>query len=213
MTITTELVIARHGEAVCNTLGIVGGDRGCTGLTDTGRHQVQRLAERLAQEHADRPFDVLCATPRLRVRQSVEIVSAALDLSYQTEEDLRGPDHGDADGRPWSEVKAAFGGPAQHDPDRPYAIGSETWNQYLARAARTLAKVIDCHEGKRILIIAHGETIDAAHNLLLNLPPGTCTSVGFWTDHTGISRWQKQVNRFGRKAWVLVSHNGTRHLP
>jgi broad specificity phosphatase PhoE len=35
--ITTEVVIARHGQAVCNTLGIVGGEQGCTGLTDLGQ--------------------------------------------------------------------------------------------------------------------------------------------------------------------------------
>jgi SAM-dependent methyltransferase len=45
--ITTELVIARHGEAHCNVLGVVGGERGCTGLTDLGHRQATQLATRL----------------------------------------------------------------------------------------------------------------------------------------------------------------------
>ena len=30
------MVLVRHGEAVCNVNGMVGGFRGCTGLTATG---------------------------------------------------------------------------------------------------------------------------------------------------------------------------------
>ncbi|MDT5024194.1 MAG: 2,3-bisphosphoglycerate-dependent phosphoglycerate mutase [Micromonosporaceae bacterium] len=98
--ITTELVIARHGQAVCNMLGIVGGERGCTGLTDLGQHQASQLAQRLGTEHGEHPFDAFYTTPRLRVRQSAEIVAATLGLSPAIEPDLRGPDHGDADAQP-----------------------------------------------------------------------------------------------------------------
>jgi hypothetical protein len=46
---STRIVLIRHGEAVCNVNGIVGGERGCTGLTDLGRRQVVALAERLSR--------------------------------------------------------------------------------------------------------------------------------------------------------------------
>ena len=60
---------------------------------------------------------------------------------------------------------------AQSDPDRPYAPGSETWNQYLARAGAALSGLIRRHDGQRILIAGHGETVDAAATLLLGLSP------------------------------------------
>lgn len=40
----TELVLARHGEAHCNRDQIVGGPRGCRGLTDRGHRQARLLA-------------------------------------------------------------------------------------------------------------------------------------------------------------------------
>jgi probable phosphoglycerate mutase len=212
MSPTTELVIARHGEAACNVAGTVGGENGCTGLTDTGRHQVDRLAARLAAEHAARPYEVFYTTPRLRVVQTAEIITHALRLTHAVEPKLRGPDHGDADGRPWADVKTDFKGPPQHAPERPYANGSETWNQYLDRATKALQRILDQHNGQRILIAAHGETIEAANNLLLGLPRNACLRLGFVTDHASVTRWQRPTNRFGRTIWQLVAHNDTRHL-
>jgi 2,3-bisphosphoglycerate-dependent phosphoglycerate mutase len=212
MAVTTELVLARHGEANCNVAGIVGGERGCTGLSARGRDQVAKLAARLAADHHRRPFNAFYGTPRRRVRDTIDILRSALGLTATVVDDLRGPDHGEADGRPWHEIKTTFAGPPQHNPDQPYAAGSETWNQYLARATTTLHEILDRHAGERILIAAHGETIEAAHVLLLQLPPGVRTRLGFVTDHACISRWQQHVDRFGRHVWMLAAHNDTSHL-
>ena len=43
----TRIVLVRHGEAECNLNRIIGGAKGCTGLTAMGRHQVAALADRL----------------------------------------------------------------------------------------------------------------------------------------------------------------------
>lgn len=209
---TTELVVARHGEAACNVAGIVGGNRSCTGLTDLGRGQVERLAARLADEHEERPYAAFFATPRRRVIQTAEIIAQALCVPITIDPELRGPDHGDADGRAWADVKTAFQGPPQHAPDRPYADGSETWNEYLRRATSALRTILARHHGERILIAAHGETVEATHTLLLGLPPNACLRLGFVTAHASLTRWQRPTNRFGRTIWQLVTHNDTQHL-
>ncbi|HEU5472721.1 MAG TPA: histidine phosphatase family protein [Actinophytocola sp.] len=212
MALTTELLLARHGEAVCNVAGIVGGDQGCTGLTTRGRWQVERLAARLARDHADRPIDVIYTTPRRRAQETAEVVTRTLALPAVIEADLRGPDHGEADGHPWHEVKSAFGGPPQHNPDQPYAAGSESWNTYLDRATRTLEDILSRYDGHRVLVLAHGETIEAAHTLLLNLPPGTCRHARFVTDHACLTHWQRHINRLNQAVWMLLAHNDIRHL-
>jgi probable phosphoglycerate mutase len=212
MAVTTELLLARHGEATCNVAKIAGGDYGCTGLTARGRQQVEHLARRLIREHADWPFKIVYTTPRRRVRETAEIVTHALGLPAIVEAGLRGPDHGDADGRPWHEITAEFGGPPQHNPDQPYAAGSESWNAYLQRATRSLEQILSRHDGQRVLVLAHAETIQAAHALLLGLAPGACRSAGFVTDHACLTRWQRHVNRLGQVVWMLAAHNDTRHL-
>ena len=139
---TTELVLARHGEAHCNLAGLAGGEKTCTGLTDRGRCQAARLAARLsADAAAGAGADVLYAAPRRRVQETAQILGVALDLPVCTETGLNGPDHGEADGRPWAEIAEAFGGLPQSDPDRPYARGSETWNGYLSRVGSCLQQL------------------------------------------------------------------------
>lgn len=208
--ITTELVFVRHGEAQCNIDGLVGGPRTCTGLTSHGYTQVERVTLRLANEHQDKPFDALYAGPRLRLRQTGESISQALQIPLSTDDRLDGPVHGAADGKSWTEVKTvAVGGPHAH-PDTPWATGSDTWNGYLERAGRFLQELIDKHEGERVLFAAHGETVIAAHTLLLGIPLGS--PAGFTVSHGSITRWQHHLNRLGQRRWVLDQHNNTEHL-
>lgn len=209
MAVITSLLLTRHGEAHCNLAGVAGGEKTCTGLTERGCTQVRLLAERL---YADALLDVLYAAPRRRVQESAQILSGTLGLPVHIEPGLSGPHHGEADGRAWDEIKAAFGGPPQSDPDRPYAPGSETWNQYLARAGGALSGLIRRHDGQRILIAGHGETVDAAATLLLGLSPSSSTRVGFESEHASITRWHMQRNRFGQEIWILAALNDTRHL-
>lgn len=209
MAVITTLMITRHGEARCNVARVVGGDRGCTGLTELGRHQVERLADRLQAE--DR-CDVLYTTSRRRAQESAEILARKLGLPVHVEPGLSGPHHGNADGRSWDEIKTAFGGPPQSDPDRPYATGSEAWNNYLVRAGAALAAVVQRHRGQRILIVGHGETIDAAAMLFLDLPAGFSTRTGFETGHASLTRWRLHRNRLGQERWMLAAHNDARHL-
>ena len=210
MSIITELLLTRHGEARCNAAGIVGGPKTCTGLTDRGRQQVACLAARLRREQASRAIAAVYAGPRQRLRESGQIIADTLGVPLVVEKGLEGPDHGEADGRPWHEVKTAFRGSPESHPDQRWAIGSETWNAFLGRATAFLTTLIENHEGDRIVLAAHGEIIIAAHTLLLGLRVGV--PVGFVTDHAGLTRWQLHRNRFGDRRWLLAVHNDLAHL-
>lgn len=213
---STELLIARHGEAWCNLKQIVGGPRGCRGLTDTGRTQVRRLAEWLYKEHKHQSIDAFYTTPLRRVQESATIVAKTLDLNFVTKPDLRETDYGEADGKPWMEVVTVFGRIPNLEPDRPIAPGAETWSEYLHRSTTALRKILTYHAGQRILIIGHGETVVTAVHLLLNLPGRTRSTAGFAAYPAGVTVWKEEPISWtqpgtGRR-WALVRHNDTRHL-
>jgi 2,3-bisphosphoglycerate-dependent phosphoglycerate mutase len=186
----TELVLVRHGEGECNAAGVIGGDRGCSGLSRSGRAQSTAVCRELMALHARRPFDVLLCSPRLRVRQSAEIVGARLGLPAVAVHGLRGQDFGAADGRAWDDVTAAFGGPPSHDPDRAIAPGAEPWNAYAARVLDTLAALLRQHAGRRILVIAHGKTVGLAGALLAGEPDPASAASRYVAGHGALRHWQ-----------------------
>jgi len=73
----TRILLVRHGEAECNINGIVGGPTGCTGLSDTGRLQVECLRERWART-GEVEADVLMSSVLRRARETAAILGPAL---------------------------------------------------------------------------------------------------------------------------------------
>jgi probable phosphoglycerate mutase len=205
--ITTEVLMLRHGEAKCNCDGVVGGPRTCTGLTLLGRMQVDKVARRLAADTRFSPVAVLYAGPRRRLRETGESIAPVLGAELRIDEGLDGPVHGAADGRLWSEVKAEFGGGPHGRPERPWAQGSDTWAGYLDRAAAGLGALISRHEGERVLLACHGETVMAAYALFLGLSAKHAASCS--VEHASLTWWQRERNRFGAERWLLRRHNDT----
>ncbi|WP_191246855.1 histidine phosphatase family protein [Amycolatopsis deserti] len=212
----TGLVIARHGESRCGREGVVGGPRGCTGLTELGRWQAARLAAVLAKEHDAKRFAALYATSVRRVAETAEIVAARLDLPLTVADDLRDPDYGEADGRPWREVLSEVRAGPEDGLEIAIAPGAETWKDYFVRVTAGLTRLLDRHHGERILVIGHGETVTAAAHLFLRLPPDVRVHAGFEVTPTGITRWERQALvpgiRERHHRWVQVTHNDTAHL-
>lgn len=212
----TRLILARHGQAHCNLRGIIGGPRGCTGLTNHGRQQAQRLAERLCTDHAQAPITAAYTTPLRRARETADILADHLDLPITTVDDLREPDYGDADGKPWTDVVTAFGRiPAQH-PDRPIAPGAEPWTTYLQRVTAALRDILARHTGDTVLIVGHGETVTAAAHLFLDLAASLRASTAFAAHYASITRWEQQPLAWTQPSagwrWTLLTHNDTTHL-
>lgn len=213
---TTKIIVARHGEAWCNREQYVGGPRSCRGLTPQGQVQASLLAKRLAAEHATRPIDALYTTPLRRAQETAHIIGTVLGLRAQIEPDLREPDYGAADGLPWTKVVAEFGdAPALH-PTRAVAPGAETWVEFLTRACAALRQIVARHEGQQVLIVAHGETIIAAHHLFLGVPDEQVLPLGFLCHPAALSTWAKVPVSWTRPElglrWALETHNDTQHL-
>jgi broad specificity phosphatase PhoE len=90
-----RLYFVRHGESVANVLQVFSNHDRSHGLTDTGRTQVERLAEELAGVH----FAAFYASPVLRAQQSAHILSARLGLEHVTSPALAEYDVGDLEGK------------------------------------------------------------------------------------------------------------------
>lgn len=110
----------------------------------------------------------------------------------------------------------AFGRIPALEPDQPLAAGGETWRQYLSRSTHALARILAEHRNERILVVGHGETIDATFHLFLGVPAEQRPTAIVTAYYAALTTWAEQPLSWTRPdagwRWALTAHNDTRHL-
>jgi 2,3-bisphosphoglycerate-dependent phosphoglycerate mutase len=211
----TRLVLVRHGEAVCNVSGVCGGRTGCTGLTQRGIEQVEKLRDRLALTGELAGTDALYASVLPRAIQTAEILAPALvgdkapALSIISECGLCELHPGEADALTWSEFAERFGRlDWDENPDQVIAPGGESWTGFVNRAADMVAEIADRHRGQLVVVACHAGVIEAS---LLGLLPVTGgrqgTRLQLRTQHASMTSWELDDGR-----WRLLGYNDAAHL-
>ncbi|WP_328476209.1 histidine phosphatase family protein [Actinoplanes sp. NBC_00393] len=164
----TRVVVVRHGESVHSVEGVVGGVRGCRGLTETGHRQARAVAERLAGELAG-PVAVYSSVLRRAVETARPIAAA---FGTESVEDCglctwHMPDY--ADGMPvarfQSEHRAEGGGLY-----RPFEEGNESWAEVMVRLGRTITGIAQRHRGGTAVLVGHSETVGGSFHALGGQP-------------------------------------------
>jgi 2,3-bisphosphoglycerate-dependent phosphoglycerate mutase len=161
----TTILLARHGESDWNRSQQWQGwaDRP---LTDLGRKQATELAARLAETD----LDAVYASDLQRARETAEIVARSKGLDVVTTADLREVDVGSWVGMTRREAEARF--PEGY---RRWLNGAEGWDdgetyeQMSRRVIRALLRVAEAHDGGRVLVVAHGGAVRAAHAAALGV--------------------------------------------
>jgi broad specificity phosphatase PhoE len=207
MSLTTHVVIIRHGQSQGNAEGRFGGHTD-TPLSPRGRRQAEATARTLSSEKfsaiysSDLPRAIETATPLARLTRA----------PLETTEALRERSVGVMEGLTFEEA-------AELHPEQYQALlrrdfehvllGGESYRQTLDRASRKLDKAIEQHKGGRIAIFAHTGTICILIlHLLGALDAPELKPVWIATANCGIARFDLRDDGFVR---VLVI-NDTRHL-
>lgn len=212
----TRLVLIRHGEAVCNVSGVCGGRTGCTGLTERGIEQVEKLRDRLAVTGELAGTDVLYASVLPRAIQTAEILAPALALgngpalSIIPECGLCELHPGEADALTWAQFAERFGRlDWDENPDQVIAPGGgESWTGFVNRAADMLAVIAERHPGQLVVVACHAGVIEASLLGLFPVAGGRQgTRLQLRTQHASMTTWEIDDGR-----WRLRGYNDAAHL-
>ena len=127
MTATTRLVLIRHGESNVTVNRVIGGHRSCSGLSDLGRRQADRLHDRLASTR-ELAADVLISSNFPRAIETAERIAPAFgNPAIEIEPGFGEHDPGpDIDGMTFDTYVERFGTPDWTDPDVDVFPGGET---------------------------------------------------------------------------------------
>ncbi len=204
-----RVTLVRHGDAVAGFSGIVGGERGCAGLTDLGRRQAEALRDHLAS--SDRLVaDALMASTIPRAIETAEIIAPGLGLpTFGRHCDLCEVHTGDADGLDWVEYDRRYGGfDMEAEPDRPFAPSGDSWNSFHLRVKGALERIATEHVDQTVVVVCHAGVIQASVRVLFDMPhPGT--GARLQPTNTGLTTWEHDPER---ERWTLHSFNETEHL-
>jgi len=210
----TRIVLVRHGEAICNVNGVVGGVRGCTGLTELGHRQVSALAARLERTGELAGATALYASVLPRAVETAGIIrpvvgGGALDIVQECALCELHP--GESDGLSWQAVVDRFGVPEwDTDPDTVIAPGGESWTAFVARASLAVRSLASRHPGGLVVAAVHAGVIESTMVSFLEIP--AAVSRRGWTRivHASMTEWEWIPTE---SRWVLVRFNDACGIP
>jgi probable phosphoglycerate mutase len=213
----TRIVLVRHGESRAQELGIVGGHKGCRGLSDRGRTQVGALRDRLAATGELSGDIALYASLMPRAIETAEIIAPALgDPRVVAECDFCEHHPGEGDGLAWTEFEQRYPLPdVGWDPDLRRDPGGETWREMAKRVAAGIDRLVERHAGRTVVVACHGGVIVQTMVRWLALDAAN-DGERAWVNpaNASLTEWRHGRNPFGRRqaSWELVRFNDQAHL-
>lgn len=204
-----RLFLVRHGDAHAGFQGVIGGPRGCNGLTDLGRRQADALRKHLVRTGRIQA-DVLVASVIPRAIETAQIIAPGLGLQIASHEcDLCEIHTGEADGLEWAEWSTRYGAfDMEAEPDRVFAPEGESWNGFHERVRSMLERLAREHADQTVVAVCHAGVIMASLRVLLGIPrPGSGTQIR--PTNTGLTEWAHDP---ATGTWTLHSFNETAHL-
>src|SRR5438876_4451808 len=168
-TTATRVFMVRHGATVMSAEDRFAGATDVE-LSDEGREQTRRLAERLSHEK----IAAVYASPVGRTLETAQILAAPHDLEVQTRDGFREISHGRWEQMTRREVEEKFPEEAAEWEKDPYTfapLGGESGLAVTARALPALVELVRKHPGENILVVSHKATIRLLLSSLLGFDP------------------------------------------
>ena len=165
----TRVFMVRHGATVLSAEDRFAGATDVA-LSDEGREQTRRLAERLGRER----IVAVYASPLGRTIETARILASPHKLDVQTRDGLREISHGRWEQMTRREVEEKFPEEAAAWEKDPYTFAPVSGESGLAVTARALPVLIDLvrkHPGECFLVVSHKATIRLLLSSLLGFDP------------------------------------------
>jgi broad specificity phosphatase PhoE len=200
----TTIILARHAQSIHHVSDLTGGWTD-TNLTDLGRRQATRLAERLKDELAGRACRHYCSELK-RAAQTAQIIARVTGIDPTYDPGLKEYNNGLAAGKSRQEADQMMAPMTEPRVDwRPYPQ-SETWREFYRRVSECMGHLT--RDPTPLLLVTHGGSIIVIISWWLHLDLDQLAQVSFTTEPASLS--VLRTNRWNEH--VLERLNDTVHL-
>lgn len=164
----TRLFLTRHGQTVTNTEGRFCGHSE-TDLTPKGEDQARALGRRLAKEK----LEAIYTSDFSRAIRTAALIAGERGITPRAEPDLRELHYGEWELQKGGDVarkwRTQYRLMRHEDPSwRP--PGGETVAEVRARTRAAFDRIVEAHQGKKVLVVAHGTALNCLISTLLGMP-------------------------------------------
>ncbi|MGH3317108.1 MAG: histidine phosphatase family protein [Nocardioidaceae bacterium] len=156
--------------------------------------------------------DVLLSSTVRRARETASLLSpAALPAGgrIRLDPNLCEPHPGEGDGLTRAEFAPRYGAPdSLADPDRPWAPGGESWNDFVRRVRRAIGEIPTRYPHQTVLAVTHaGLIVQFFLSLVRRIRLGRPRATG-----PRLCRHHRVGVREAGRFWRLIAFNDTAHL-
>jgi probable phosphoglycerate mutase len=166
---STRVFLIRHGATILTAEDRFAGATDVE-LSDEGREQARRLADRLSGEE----IAAVYASPLSRTVETAHIIAAPHRLEVVSRDALREISHGHWEQMTRGEVEEKFPEECAAWEEDPYTFapaGGESGLEVTARALPLLLEIVRHHPEERVAIVSHKATIRLLLSSLLGFDP------------------------------------------
>ncbi len=155
----TRVLLVRHGQTG-STGRVLPGRAAGLNLSDAGRAQAERTAERIAEGTS---VDAVYTSSLERARQTAAPIAAATGRRAKVDRGLIECDFGDWTGQQLSALmKKPEWSTVQRSPSSFRFPGGESFVEMQARIVATIDRLLAAHPGGTIVCVSHADPIKAA---------------------------------------------------
>lgn len=160
-----KIYLIRHGETTSDVEDRYGGDYD-DHLTEKGKRQVRKLAEKLASSG----IDVIFASSKIRAQETAKILNDKLGVEIKTAEDLRERNlYGPLTGMQKKEAKQKFPELVERLKNTQDTIdGAENWQDFVKRVVTAFKKIAGSNY-ETVAVVTHGGPIRRIFGELLGI--------------------------------------------
>jgi probable phosphoglycerate mutase len=167
--VATRIYLVRHGATQLTAENRFSGSVGVD-LSDEGRAQARRLAERIAQDK----IAAVYTSPLSRTQETAGILAEPHKLKPILRDGLREISHGHWEGLTRHEVEARFPGEYEAWDGDPFTYapdGGESGLSVLSRALPVIRQIVVDHPDQTVLVVSHKATLRLVMSSLLGFDP------------------------------------------
>lgn len=167
-------------------------------LTPEGRAAMDAVWERLRDE-----VEVIVSSPLSRCLAPARDWAKTSGKPLVVEPDFRELAYGEWEGCTHEEIEARFPGMLaawRRDPSALTIPGAETWAGFAGRVAGAWRRLLEAHEGRHVLLVAHSGTLRALLAMALEAPAASARRLD-----VPYACWSRLSHADGNS--VLIWHN------